>query len=138
MAYTPPNGNNVNFELRIFYIPDGDMANFNIQTFQPPIWILGSQIQKKLGKSGDEDPWNLRGIYQMRMTKKGKVPIKMRFYRPTDPKTPEQQAGRMKFKDAMLAWQGLTTGQKAVYTERAKPMQMFGHNLFIREFINNS
>lgn len=100
----------------------------------PPRFALGWGIRKKLGKAGDPDPLNVKGIYQMRMTKQGKVPIKMKFYTPTNPQTVPQQANRQKFADAMTAWHALTSNEQAEYTERARKRQMFGRNLFIREY----
>ena len=95
---------------------------------------LGFDIRGKLGKDWEDDPLGVRGIYQMRMTKQGKVPIKMKFYAPTNPQTPAQQANRQKFADAMSAWQSLTEEEKSAYNRRAKKRQMFGWGLFIREY----
>ena len=104
----------------------------------PPVltgeFFLGYGVSGKLGKEGDADPLNVNGIYQMRMTKRGKVPVKMKFYRPTNPRTPAQQANRQKFTDAMAAWQSLTQPQKDVYNTRAKKRSMFGWGLYIREY----
>jgi len=91
-------------------------------------------LSGKLRKGIALDPLNTQGIYQMRMTKRGKVPIKMVFYVPTNPRTVPQQANRTKFAQAMTAWGALTAEQKAVYAKRAKRRQMFPWGLFIREF----
>lgn len=74
------------------------------------------------------------GVWHMRMTKRGKRPIKMRFYRPTNPRSETQQSNRNKFSEAMSAWMSLTDEQKADYTKRAKKRGMFGWGLFIREY----
>lgn len=97
-------------------------------------FFIGFQISGRIGKEGDPDPLGVNGIYQNRNTKKGKVPIKMKFYVPTNPRTVAQQANRQKFADAMTAWKNLTDEEKAVYNERAKKRQMFGWGLFIREY----
>jgi len=91
-------------------------------------------ISGKLGKSNAPDLLGVYGIYQMRMTKRGKVPVKMKFYVPTNPRTPAQQANRQKFADAQAAWVALTAPEKLVYTTRAKKRSMFGWGLFIREY----
>lgn len=94
--------------------------------------LLGWDLKKKI-----RAPLNnvlRRGIYQSRLTRRGKVPIRMKFYRPTDPKTSIQQANRMKFASAMSAWQGLTNEEKLLYDKRAKKIGLFGRNLFIREY----
>jgi len=88
-----------------------------------------------LGNNFYEDSVVLRpSVYQMRMTRRGKVPIKMKFYTPTNPQTVPQEANRQKFADAMSAWGALTMEQKSVYNQRAKKRQMFGWGLFIREY----
>lgn len=96
--------------------------------------FLGIGLAGKLGSPESPDPLGVNGIYQMRMTKRGKVPVKMKFYTPTNPETPAQQANRTKFANAMSAWQSLSSGDKAVYNARAKKRQMFGWGLFIREY----
>lgn len=95
---------------------------------------LGFGVSGKLGHPAKPDPLNVYGIWQMRMTRRGKVPLKMKFYRPTNPRSPAQQANRQKFANAMAAWQALTNQEKNAYNERAKKRQMFGWGLFIREY----
>jgi len=97
-------------------------------------FFLGIGLSGKLGKPGAVDLLGVHGIYQMRMTKRGKRPIKMKFYGPTNPRSPAQQANRQKFADAQAAWMALTPAQKLVYTTRAKRRSMFGWGLFIREY----
>lgn len=97
-------------------------------------FFLGIGLSGKLGKPNAPDLLGVHGIYQMRMTKRGKVPIKMKFYVPTNPRTAAQQANRQKFADAQAAWMALTAAQKLVYTTRAKRRSMFGWGLFIREY----
>lgn len=101
-------------------------------------FLLGIAISGKLGNPGEPDPLNVKGIYQMRMTKRGKRPIKMNFYTPTNPQTEAQQANRTKFANAMSAWGALTPEEKSVYNERAKKRQMFGWGLFIREYYQSN
>lgn len=129
-----PNGDDIDFPLTIFAIPDGDSVNFELGDEEPPTFLLGMGVSKKLGKPSMPDPLNVFGIWQMRMTKRGKVPIKMRFYTPSNPQTEAQQANRQKFADAMSAWQALTDEQKETYNVRARKRQMFGRNLFIKEY----
>lgn len=100
--------------------------------------LLGWSVRKKLGRSDLPDPLGLFGIWQMRMTKRGKVPIRMKFYTPTNPRTVPQQANRQKFADAMAAWQELTDEQKDAYNVRAKKRGWFGRNLFIREYYQSN
>lgn len=95
---------------------------------------LGFGVSGKIGKNATSDPLGVNGIYQMRKTKRGKVPIKMVFYSPTNPQTELQQANRQKFADAMASWGELTNEEKKVYNKRAKKRNMFGWGLFIREY----
>jgi hypothetical protein len=95
-------------------------------------------ISGKLGKPSDPDLYDVNGIYQMRMTKQGKKPVRMVFYTPTNPETAPQQANRAKFATAMAEWTALTTEEKTVYNNRAKKRQMFGWGLFIREYYQSN
>jgi len=102
----------------------------------PTILQQAVSVTKKWGKSGDPDPNNDHGIYHMRMTNEGKKSIKMKFYVPYNPQTPEQQANRAKFAAGVLAWQGLTLPQKNVYRRRAANKHFSGYNLFLREYMH--
>lgn len=77
----------------------------------------------------------LSGIYQMHKCVAGKFPIRMKFYVPKNPQTATQQIGRVKFEDAVAAWQALTPEQKRVYYQKAYGKRMSGYNLFLREFM---
>ena len=101
-------------------------------------FLMGFGMSGKLGETGESDPLGVKGIYQMRMTKKGKVPIKMKFYVPFNPRSVPQQANRQKFADAVSAWGSLTEEEKSVYNVRAKKRMMFGWGLFIREYYQNN
>lgn len=60
--------------------------------------------------------------------------IRTRFYWPTNPNTPSQQATRQFMRDAMSAWAALTSDEKAKYNDRAYRKKMNGSNLFVREY----
>lgn len=96
--------------------------------------ILAFGLSGRVGRPEWPDPEGVYGIYQMRMTKRGKVPYKMKFYRPTNPRTPAQQENRQKFAQAMAEWQSLTEEQKLKYNKEARKINLFGRNLFIREY----
>lgn len=156
MSYTPPLGSAADFDLSLYIVPGkgfvlsqytaplasaADFAltkyptfNFDFVSTPSGTFFIGFGMRKKLGKPGQPDPLNVKGIYQMRMTKRGKVPIKMKFYVPTNPQTVPQQANRQKFADAMTAWQALTAPEKTAYNKRARNIGLFGRNLFIREY----
>lgn len=138
MSYTPPLGNAVNFSLESYEPLVGNLVNFELA---PPVttpFFMGVGMSKKIGKPTSPDPLGVMGIWQMRMTKRGKVPIKMKYYVPTNPQTEPQQANRQKFADAMTAWHALTDEQKTEYNIRARHIGMFGRNLFIRDYYRSN
>lgn len=87
-----------------------------------------------VGYSCVGDPYDVQGIYQIRHNSKGQYTQRMRSYRPTNPRTVAQQANRSIFADAMSAWVALTDEEKQAYNQRARKIQLFGKNLFIREY----
>ena len=133
-----PNGDALDFELSLYTPPSGDVINFELLPVDATEFLIALGIRGKLGGVGEPDPLNVKGIYQMRMTKRGKRPIKMKFYTPTNPMTPAQQANRQKFAAAMAAWKTLTPTQQEEYNERAKRRSMFGWGLFIREYYQSN
>lgn len=89
------------------------------------------------------------GIYQKRYTgynQTGYVPgkkrvpyyIRMRTYTPTNPRTELQQSKRMKFAEAVAAWQAMNEDQRAPYKARAVRHSRRGRNLFIQEYMLQS
>lgn len=97
--------------------------------------IFGIEIWKKLGKLGDPDPFDIAGIYRRRRGPKGITIVKMDFYDPGPPTHPGQIAAQDKFRAGVETWQGLTDAEKNVYNERSKNLEMYGFNLFLREFM---
>ena len=89
------------------------------------------------------------GVYQRRWTgynQHGYIPgrkkvayyVRMRYSRPTNPRTELQQAGRTKFQMAVAAWQAMDEAQRAPYKRRAVKKSRRGRNLFIQEFMLQS
>lgn len=89
------------------------------------------------------------GVYQKRVTgynntgRKAHLPrkayyVRMRYYRPTNPNTPEQQAKRTLFADAMASWQGLSAGEKRQWKIKALRHGRRPHNLYISEYMKYS
>lgn len=133
-----PPSDAVDFDLSPYTPPVGSAVDFELQDLLTLFRMLGIGIAGKIGKPNVADPLGVNGIYQMRMTKRGKVPVRMRFYRPTNPQTVPQEANRSKFAAAVSAWMGLTPEEKESYTIRAKKRSMFGWGLFIREYYKNN
>lgn len=86
------------------------------------------------------------GVYQRRVTgynntgRKNHLPrktyyVKMRYYRPTNPRTPAQQVGRSKFADAVAGWAGLSPAEKQQWNIKASRQSRRGRNLYISEFM---
>jgi hypothetical protein len=79
----------------------------------------------------------LSGIYRTdNVTGKTKY-YREPFYITKNPRYAPQQAWRGIFADAVLAWQGLTTPEKAVYNIKAKGKRMSGYNLFLKEYLES-
>lgn len=100
----------------------------------------------RLGHSTFGTIAHVGGIYQKRVTgynntgRKAHLPrnayyVRMRYYRPTNPNTPAQQAGRSKFADAVAGWAALTAAEKEEYNKRAHKLSRRGRNLYISEFM---
>ena len=104
----------------------------------PSPFLMGFGMSGKLGETGEPDVLGVKGIYQMRMTKRGKVPVRMKFYVPYNPQTEAQEANRTKFADGMAAWQALTPAERLAYNKSAKKRQMFGWGYFLREYFKNN
>ena len=96
---------------------------------------LGLKVWGKIGKAGDPDPLNINGIYRRRPGPRGITVVKMNFYDPGPPTHQGQLDAQDKFAAAVLAWQGLTSAQKEVYNKRVAWRQMYGYNLFLREYM---
>lgn len=131
-------GNEVDFSLESYWPPAGDAVDFSLGDPEPNPLLMSFEVRGKVGRPEWDDPLGVYGIYQMRMTNRGKVPIKMKFYEPTNPRTAAQQANRQKFADAMAAWGNLTEAEQSEYNEAAKKKDLFGWNLFIREYFQNN
>lgn len=90
------------------------------------------------GYSKAGDIFLASGIYQNRLTKRGKIPTRTNFYTYVPGNTAPQLARRSVFADGMSAWMSLTDEQKALYDKRARALQMFGANLFMKEYLKNN
>ena len=64
------------------------------------------------------------------------INIKTEFYMQLKPRTANQQACALKFKNGMTAWKALTEEQQAVYNQNAKKLRMQGKNLYMREWMS--
>lgn len=59
------------------------------------------------------------------------------FVKAYNPRTPEQQANRQKFRNAVDAWHDLTQEEKDEYKDKVGFRCMTGYNLFCQEYLNN-
>lgn len=76
------------------------------------------------------------GVYQVRTISEGRCSIRLKFAqkRPVT-YTPAQEVNRLKIKNAVLAWQSLTSLQKQSYNKRAIVKKISGYMLFIKEYM---
>ena len=90
------------------------------------------------GGYGSTDPnpnaW-FYGVYQGRRCKEGYRTVQMKFYKPSNPQTPAQQAQRAKLTAAVWTWHALTDEEKEVYNKRAVGQPRTGYQLFCKEFM---
>jgi len=93
--------------------------------------LFSLEARKKIASA----PPAFRGIYQTQITSKGRITRKLKLYAPANPQTEAQQANRAKITAAVLAWQGLTDEQKAIYNERAIGKPFTGYNIFVKEHL---
>ena len=116
-----PYGNGVAFRIqKRFGFPQGCGA----------IVIGGSDIGRNDG---------LTGVYQIRRTKRsGEIQVLSRDTTSGNPRTPEQQANRNRFGDAMRAWQSLPDSEKQKWKNKVKYTTTRGHNRFIREYMRDN
>lgn len=103
-------------------------GDFRILQNSFPFVAIG--MSGKLGEEGEPDPLGVKGIYQMRKTRRGKIPIKMKFYAPFNPDSEAQQVQRAKMGAAVSAWQALTAQEKLSYNERAIKKMQRGYDFF--------
>ena len=89
------------------------------------------------------------GVYQKRVTgynHRGRIKnrprrayyVRMRYYRPTNPRTPRQQTRRAKFAEAVAGWEELTPVEKKFYNHKARGRSLTGYNLYISEKMRNN
>lgn len=78
---------------------------------------------------------SFEGIYSMRPRLSGRVPVRMKFYMPSESAARIANPRRGVFADAVLAWQGLDALQKEVFRIRSKNKHMSGYNVFLREYL---
>jgi hypothetical protein len=97
--------------------------------------VIGKTDFGSLSFAPDQEAF---GIYQMRMCKEGKVPIRMKFYAPTESEARLANPWRGYFANAVAAWQVLTSEQKQVYNENAKGKNLSGYTLFIKNYLRSS
>ena len=61
--------------------------------------------------------------------------IRNRYYKTRNPRTISQQANRQKYANGVIAWQNLTTEEKAVYNTKCRKKGLSGYNLFLKQYL---
>lgn len=77
------------------------------------------------------------GIYQKKYYYDEVYISKMKFYRPTNPQTVDQQNWRDIFKDAMSAWSVLNDETKEIYRLKGARRKMSGMNIYVSEYLKS-
>lgn len=99
---------------------------------------FGFWVRGKVGKKDIEDPFDVYGIYRVSRFGGVMVQEKLKFYRPFNPDSPLQKANRKRMTDAMAEWKLLDESIKNVYKEKAKKLNMFGFNLYVKNYFKNN
>lgn len=102
-----------------------------------PLWCLTAWQSVGSGPISFwlQSPWSGSGVFRRA---KG-FTILERYYKPFNPQTPEQQAGRSTFQYAVASWQSMGESDRASWNyyqdyRRQKPV-MSGYNLFISKYL---
>jgi hypothetical protein len=82
---------------------------------------------------GDSD--KRAGVYQKRRRASGQFFAKLKYYRPTNPRTTIQQANRAKIAAAVAAWKILPVEEQIYWNKKGDPPHMSGYNRFIRDHL---
>jgi hypothetical protein len=75
------------------------------------------------------------GIYQKHYYCGKPYISKMKFYRPSNPRTDKQQAWRNKFASGMQAWGALEPEVKEQWSIKAKKERIPAYSLFLRQYL---
>jgi len=86
-------------------------------------------------KIGNDKEIVLTGIYALKHLNGKRFYARHNYYLPYNPRTEIQQSNRLTFKNAVIAWQGLTENERLLYNKRAKNKNYSGYNLFISEYM---
>lgn len=77
------------------------------------------------------------GIYRSGIYKHKLRSYRNRFYIPSYTNTPAQATNRGKLRDAVVAWQALTSDQKNAYNQSAKRTHWSGYGFFLHESMSS-
>lgn len=122
----------VNLAEQLPYV-DGISKKFGDDWTLSGLLGLGKLGLFTLGRVVTLDP--TFGIYRAR-TIKGKCQTQRTvFYRPSQPRTTDQQANRTKFRDAVAAWQALDETDKNDWRRSARSVHYSGYNLYLKRYM---
>lgn len=77
------------------------------------------------------------GIWQKKYHYGKPYQSKMRFYRPTNPRTVKQQNWRAVCAYGWVLYNSLTLEEKSVYAQKSKELAMSGGNLFMSDWLKS-
>jgi hypothetical protein len=96
---------------------------------------VGLFLRRALGPPAQYgvDPWV--GIWKKYDSRYGGANVRTKFYTPTQTWTQKKQDNWDKFGAGVLAWQVLTQEEKEEWNFKARGLEMYGFNLFLREYM---
>lgn len=77
------------------------------------------------------------GVYQRKHTFVGPRISRMRYYRPTNPQTPTQQAWRAKMAEGWSGYNALTTPEKVQLSKEARKYRLSGPQLYMSRYLQS-
>ena len=98
--------------------------------------LLSILPHKKIGEKIVDDRHSIRGIWQRYHVQGHVRSRKLKFYKPYNPQSLDQQAQRARYKAGFEAWRALTDAEKEVYNQRAVGKIYSGYNLYMKENIH--
>lgn len=77
-------------------------------------------------------------VYRSRTKFKTRINEDLPYYYPHNPKTASQIEVRLKFKNAVIAWQNLTESEKADYNKLSTGTDKNGYNTYISRYLGDN
>jgi len=110
-----------------------------------PALMVKGKIGRPCGVGAFQCGWSFlgdyfleSGIYRRNGRWHNSKIVKMKHYRPTNPRTVLQQQKRSVFADGVNAWKLLTETEKEVWRKKRSPAKRSGFNRFMSVYMKNN